>query len=118
MKVSKNGLESVTEIETIKTLYDKNLGQLSFLKVKLHTGRMHQIRVHLASEGFPVLGDLIYGNPAINRKLQSSYNISRQLLHCWNYTFTDFTQKIIDVTAPLPQEFETIGYKDNILKNI
>jgi 23S rRNA-/tRNA-specific pseudouridylate synthase len=68
---------------------------------------MHQIRVHLASEGYPVVGDLIYGNPAINRKLQKVVPQERQLLHCWNYRFIDHTEKTIDITAPLPDDFIT-----------
>ena len=80
---------SKTEVETLKTIFHHELGQISLLKVTLHTGRMHQIRIHLASEGFPVLGDLIYGNPVVNRKLNKVVNIQRQLLHCWNYRFLD-----------------------------
>lgn len=110
MKVSPHGQESITEIDTLKTIYDNIVGQISFLRVKLHTGRMHQIRVHLSSEGHPVLGDLIYGNPAINRKMQSWYGISRQLLHCRNYKFTDFTGKTINIIAPLPKEFTKLKY--------
>jgi 23S rRNA pseudouridine955/2504/2580 synthase len=78
------------------------------MKVKLHTGRMHQIRIHLASEGYPVLGDLIYGIPAINRKFNSLLHIQRQLLHCRNYRFVDHTEKTIDITAPIPEEFERV----------
>lgn len=111
MRISATGLESKTEIETIKTIYDKELGQLSFLKVYLHTGRMHQIRIHLASEGFPIIGDLIYGNPAINRKFHSRYKITRQLLHCWRYHFQDMNEKTRDFIAPLPEEFGSIGRK-------
>ncbi|NOZ44643.1 MAG: hypothetical protein GXP45_05930 [bacterium] len=50
---------------------------------------MHQIRVHLAHLGFPVLGDLMYGNPVINRKLYKKLKINRQLLHCHIYSFED-----------------------------
>jgi 23S rRNA-/tRNA-specific pseudouridylate synthase len=66
---------------------------------------MHQIRIHLASEGYPILGDLIYGTPAINRKLGKVTPQQRQLLHCWNYCFTDHTRKSIDITAPVPEDF-------------
>ena len=69
---------------------------------------MHQIRIHLASEGFPVLGDLIYGTPVVNRKLNKALHIQRQLLHCWNYRFVDHVGKVIDVTAPVPEDFEKV----------
>gem|GEM_PF-5309876 len=45
---------------------------------------MHQIRIHAAHMGFPVLGDLTYGTPAINR-LASKQSITRQLLHASSY---------------------------------
>ncbi|MDR3168223.1 MAG: hypothetical protein LBU27_00195 [Candidatus Peribacteria bacterium] len=101
-------MPSKTESETLKTIFHHELGQISLLKVKLHTGRMHQIRIHLASEGFPVLGDLIYGNPAVNRKLHKVFHIQRQLLHCRNYRFVDHTGKVIDLTAPVPEEFRSV----------
>lgn len=66
---------------------------------------MHQIRVHLASEGYPILGDIIYGNPATNRKLGKIVPFQRQLLHCRNYHFIDHLGKPINITAPVPEEF-------------
>ncbi|MDR0282665.1 MAG: hypothetical protein LBI53_05205 [Candidatus Peribacteria bacterium] len=99
---------SKTEVETLKTIFHHELGQISLLRVTLHTGRMHQIRIHLASEGFSVLGDLIYGNPAVNRKLNKIMNVQRQLLHCRNYHFIDHQDKVIDITAPIPEDFEKV----------
>jgi len=104
----KSWMLSKTEVETLKTIFHHELGQISLLKVTLHTGRMHQIRIHLASEGFPVLGDLIYGNPVVNRKLNKVVNIQRQLLHCWNYRFLDHWDKTINITAPIPEDFEKV----------
>lgn len=104
----KTGQEAKSEVETIKTIYDKELGQVSLVKVKLWTGRMHQIRVHMASEGFPVVGDLLYGNPAVNRKLEKVYGIKRQLLHCWKYGFVDLDGEMIEFEAKMPIEFEKL----------
>ena len=101
-------LESKTEIFNIKTFYHQDLGQLSLLRVKLYTGRMHQIRVHVASEWFPVVWDLIYGNPIVNRKCNKLLHIQRQLLHCYKYSFSDKSGKSINVCAPLPTDFQTI----------
>jgi 23S rRNA-/tRNA-specific pseudouridylate synthase len=69
---------------------------------------MHQIRVHLASEGFPIIGDLIYGIPAINRKANKVLHIERQLLHCYTYSFIDIEQSPLSITAPIPSDFNTI----------
>ena len=72
-----------------KSRSDPVLGPLSLVKVKIMTGRMHQIRVHMADAGYPVLGDIVYGLPSYNRRLQKTHNILRQLLHCRCYSFTD-----------------------------
>jgi 23S rRNA pseudouridine955/2504/2580 synthase len=101
-------MPSKTECRTLKTIFHHELGQLSLLKVKLHTGRMHQIRIHLASEGYPVLGDNIYGNPALHRKLGKILPLQKQLLHCWNYHFVDHLGRTITITAPIPAAFITL----------
>lgn len=68
----REGLESKTECRLEKSFTHPLLGQLSLLRVKIHTGRMHQIRVHVSDAGYPVLGDIVYGNPAANRILYKS----------------------------------------------
>lgn len=79
------------------------------MRVKLYSGRMHQIRIHLSSENYPVLGDLIYGKPVINRILNKQVGIKRQLLHCRKYQFTNLDGKVISFEAPLPIDFEEIN---------
>lgn len=105
----KDGVEAKTECRCQKVIYHPLLGQLSLVKVKLHTGRMHQIRIHMNNVGYPVLGDIVYGKPVVNKILHTSLNIHRQLLHCWEYSFKDpYQKKMVHFTAPLPTEFETI----------
>ena len=101
-------LESKTEFFLIKTFFHHQLGQISLLRVKLYTGRMHQIRVHLASEWLPILWDLIYGNPVINRKCNKLLHIQRQLLHCYRYSFSNKDGNLITVSAPLPDDFQMV----------
>lgn len=109
MSIAKFGwLESKTECFKVKTFFHRDLWQLTLLRVKLYTGRMHQIRVHLASEWFPVVGDLIYWNPVINRKLNKVLHIQRQLLHCYKYSFSDRNEKLITISAPLPEDFQLV----------
>ncbi len=84
-----------------KTRSDSLLWPLSLVKVKITTGRMHQIRVHLADAGYPVLWDIVYGLPSFNRKLQKNHNILRQCLHCWCYSFVDMDGKMVSFEAPL-----------------
>ena len=102
------GLESKTEIFTVKTFFHHDLGHLSLLRVKLYTWRMHQIRVHVASEWFPVVWDLIYWNAAVNRKCNKLLHIQRQLLHCYKYSFSDRNEKEIIVCAPIPEDFQLV----------
>lgn len=53
----------------------------SVIKVDLETGRTHQIRVHLASIWYPIIGDSVYGNPKVNKRAATLYQIHRQMLH-------------------------------------
>jgi 23S rRNA pseudouridine1911/1915/1917 synthase len=79
----------------------------TFVEVALHTGRTHQIRVHLAHLGFPVAGDLVYGRRA-NAVLReaSGYSAPRQLLHAWRLAFVHpRTRTRVVVHAPLPDDF-------------
>jgi len=59
----------------------------SVLKVKIETWRTHQIRVHLASIWFPILGDKVYWNSKINREVATKYQLKRQALHAWKLNF-------------------------------
>ncbi|EKD25035.1 MAG: hypothetical protein ACD_80C00130G0006 [uncultured bacterium (gcode 4)] len=103
------GLEATTECRLEKTIQHPLLGTISLLKVKIHTGRMHQIRVHLSSEWFPVLGDAVYGNAAVNRILYKWLGINRQLLHCRKYSFLDpFQNDQITFEAPIPEDFKKV----------
>lgn len=74
------------------------------LKVKIETGRTHQIRKHLAYIGHPVLGDRTYaGRGAIPEEFRE---IGRQMLHAASLTFeSPFTKMKIRVEAPLPRDF-------------
>jgi 23S rRNA pseudouridine1911/1915/1917 synthase len=69
----------------------------SYLEVTLHTGRTHQIRVHLSHAGHPVVGDTLYGAPASS--------LGRFLLHAHRITFTSpASGKRITVESPMPLE--------------
>lgn len=73
----------------------------SFLEIRPGTGRMHQIRRHLAGLGFPVLGDDKYGDFSLNKTLRKSAGIKRLLLHAASLTLPGG----LVVRAPLPEHF-------------
>lgn len=99
---------SSTIISLIKTIYHPTCGSLSFIQCKLLTWRMHQIRAHLSHIWYPVVGDIQYGNPVVNRILYRDDKINRQLLHSYQYSFIDHRGKSIDIIASLPDDFERI----------
>lgn len=59
----------------------------TLLRVKLMTGKTHQIRAHLASEGYPLVGDPKYGNPKENAYMRKKFGLRGQLLHCGEICF-------------------------------
>ncbi len=78
-------------------------GMMSLLDVELETGRTHQIRVHLASIGHPVVGDVMY------RRFPAVIDIPRMFLHAARLVFTHpVSHEIIDVEAPLPDDLVEI----------
>jgi len=90
--------------------------QFSRIRLTLHTGRTHQIRVHLSSLGFPVLGDTMYGRPfKLNQSFpESAQNalekLSRQALHAEVLGFIHpVTAESIHCTAPLPDDLQQLN---------
>ena len=96
--------KSETRYKLIKTgiINAESIG-FSVLEIELGTGRMHQIRRHLAMIGHPILGDDKYGDFKLNKQLHKSIGLKRLLLHASRLVIKD--QFDIDVTAPLPEYF-------------
>ena len=89
-------------------------GPLTLVELTPETGRTHQLRVHLASEGHPVLGDATYGGGASrlmdNPLLQVLKPLlRRQLLHAWRLTVTHpRSGERLSWEAPLPEDFQGV----------
>lgn len=83
-------------------------GAETLVEAAPRTGRTHQIRVHLAFKGHPILGDTKYGDRALEAKYRE-LGLERMFLHAEKITFTDpVSGKDMTITAPLPQELEAV----------
>ena len=104
MAVAKEGgKRAVTHYEPIE-----DLGGFTLLRLRLETGRTHQIRVHMAYIGHPVIYDPVYGRPSQFEK-QHPKLTDGQCLHAGELTFTHPTSgERMTVKAPLPDYFERI----------
>lgn len=104
----KDSSRIVTAYKPLKVHRDVTL-----VEVELITGKTHQIRAHLASIGFPLVGDPKYGNRLLNEKRKRQYGISHQLLHAYRVVFPELSEKLTDVSgleikAPLPELFRVL----------
>lgn len=102
--VSPDGERAVTEYKVLATAPDESCALVGFI---LHTGRTHQIRVHMAEKGWPLLGDELYGGPM--------EGFLRQALHCAGVAFTHpITGEQLCLTAPLPEDMAALLKKKGI----
>jgi 23S rRNA pseudouridine1911/1915/1917 synthase len=91
-----SGAPSRTRYEVLSTREDH-----SVVRCQLVTGRTHQIRVHLASRGWPIIGDRTYGVP--------DERLTRQALHSWRLTLPHpMTREELTIEAPLPEDLNAL----------
>jgi 23S rRNA pseudouridine1911/1915/1917 synthase len=82
----------------------ERLGPFTLIHFALETGRTHQIRVHSAAIGHPILGDLLY-----SKGRSQGFNLDGQVLHAWRLTLQHpTTGETLQVEAPLPTNFEKV----------
>lgn len=110
MTVSPDGklLGSKTAVTYLKVL--ASCDEYTVIKVRLETGRTHQIRVHMASIGHPLLGDSLYDMPipeeAAEEKEKKTKQFRRAALHAWKIRFIHpFTGEKMMFETPLPEDF-------------
>ena len=98
MAIVSGGKDAHTEFYPLHTT-----GAWTLVKAIPHTGRTHQIRVHLTALGYPILGDTLYG------KRGAEWKGLRQMLHCWSVTCVHpVTKASLVLQAPIPSDMREI----------
>ena len=102
-----DGMRSITLVK-IRQLIEprplQGLPAMSLLEVTIKTGRTHQIRVHLSSQGHPIVGDDKYGDFDLNRRVQKQ-GLKRMFLHAWRLQFNHpASGERVELRAELPPE--------------
>lgn len=116
MLIHQRGKQSITDYEVIE-----EFGKFSLLRFRIHTGRTHQIRVHMHHVGHPIVVDPLYGDasPILVSSFKRNYNLSRTEeeerpilarlgLHAEKLLFKDAKGKAYTVEAPLPKDMRAL----------
>ena len=98
MAVKKDGKNAITHFEVIRR-YEG----YTYLDIKIDTGRTHQIRVHLAEIGYPIVGDSVYSNG------RNPFGVTGQMLHAKSLEFKHpTTGEVLKLEAPIPEYFKEV----------
>ena len=99
---TKKGKEAVTLFEVVKRFKPATLA-----KIRIITGRTHQIRVHFSASGHPVLGDSTYGKKIFIKIAQKTINFSRQMLHAYSLKLQHpVNGRPLEFAAPMPEDMK------------
>jgi 23S rRNA pseudouridine1911/1915/1917 synthase len=109
----RGGVPSVTRFERVQVFSIGADRDVSLVRCRLITGRTHQIRVHLAAKGWPILGDTVYGTARAGSltgtSLPPELRLARQALHAWRLAFTHpLTGARLEITANMPDDMQAI----------
>jgi 23S rRNA pseudouridine1911/1915/1917 synthase len=96
------------EKELFKSASQKSLNYMTYLNVRIFTGRTHQIRAQMAEIHHPIIGDLLYGGKLM-RQINQKLDISRQFLHAHQLEFKHpVTGKTIKLESKLPYDLKKV----------
>ena len=115
MIIHRKGKESLTDYKVLE-----DFGIYSLVQFQIHTGRTHQIRVHMKEIGHPIVCDTLYGDgkPVFISAIKKKYNLSkdeleerpilgRLALHAYQLAFKDLTGELIELEAPLHKDMRS-----------
>lgn len=98
MAVTKKGKEAITHFKVLE-----RFKEYTYLEIRIETGRTHQIRVHMAEIGHPVVGDMVYSNG------KNEFGVEGQMLHAKSLDFLHpITKEKMHLEAPLPEYFKEV----------
>ncbi|MBO9570769.1 MAG: RNA pseudouridine synthase [Chitinophagaceae bacterium] len=116
MIIHKRGKPSVTDYKVLE-----EFGKFSLLQFRIHTGRTHQIRVHMQYAGYPIVCDELYGDglPILLSSIKKKYNLSKNELeerpilnrlglHAQRLIFTDQHKNAFDLEAEMPKDMQAL----------
>jgi len=116
MTIHRQGKESITDYEVLE-----EFGQFSWLKFRIHTGRTHQIRIHMKDIGDPLVCDELYGDdkPILLSSLKTRFKLSKKeeeerpvlkrlALHAFQLKVTDREGILHELEAPLPKDLKAL----------
>ena len=110
VQISDEGQTAVSHyklVEEFSVQTNNWLQNISVIEVEIETGRMHQIRVHLASLKCPIIWDKAYGNKSLNYYFEKEFWVNRQMLHAYKISFFHYwRKKQLDLTAKLKNDME------------
>ncbi len=109
----KGGLEAITDYEVLasQTFPDiPGFDSISLIAFFPHHGRTHQIRVHAAALGYPIIADDQYGERPANKWAAAQYAIKRQALHSYRLSFS-WRGEAMRLTSPLPEDMKSVVEK-------
>jgi 23S rRNA pseudouridine1911/1915/1917 synthase len=112
MIIHQRGKEALTDYEVLQ-----DFGIYSWVQFRIHTGRTHQIRVHMKDIGHPIVCDELYGDgkPVLLSSIKSKFKLSKKeeeerpilnrlALHAYKLKFTDVNGKVFELEAPVPKD--------------
>lgn len=104
LAVSSGGQFALTDLRRLG-----QQGDIALMEARPHTGRTHQIRTHLAGEGYPLLGDVLYGGPEIVQIGAERFRVDRALLHACKLELRHpKSNKRLELVSEFPEDFSRL----------